>query len=103
MLQAQALHVNPPAILLANMQEEKKSGKEEDKAPTKEMKIKLNPMDKAADNKMEVCIFLFENRNAQHWIKWRIQLDNSYTTCRSTTGATRNMKVAKARSRQEIH
>ena len=51
-LQAQALQVNPPAILFANMQEEKKSGNKEDKAPTKKVKIKLNPMDKTVNNKM---------------------------------------------------
>ena len=68
-LQAQALHVNPPAILFANMQEEKKSRNSDEEAPTKKMKIKLDPMNEAVDNEAEVCAFLFENGMAKNWVK----------------------------------
>ena len=77
------------------MQEEKKSGKEEDKAPTKKMKIKLDPMDGTADNKMDVCAFLFENVDAKSWIKWRIQLHELTCNMPLTTRA-KKIKVAKA-------
>ena len=94
-LQAQALYVNLPAILFANMQEEKKSSNNDKEAPTKKMKVKLDPMDKSADNKMEVCAFLFENGNAKSRIKSRIQIDKLTCHMPLTTGGKKT-KVAKA-------
>ena len=69
------------------MQEEKKSGKEEDKAPTKKMKIKLDPMGETADDEMEGRAFLFESGDAKAWIKWRIQLDKLTCNMPLITGA----------------
>jgi hypothetical protein len=83
-LQAQALHVNPPAILFSNMKED--DTEDEEEAPTKKMKIKLDPEDEEADDEMEVRAFLFETGDAESWIKWRIQLDELIRDMPLTTG-----------------
>ena len=59
----------PPEILFANMWEEKKTGDNNKEAPTKKMRIKLDQMDEAADNEMEICTFLFKKGDAKDWIK----------------------------------
>jgi hypothetical protein len=54
---AKKVAVLPPGTLFSNMKEEATADKEE--APTKKMKIKLDPDDEEADDEMEVRAFVF--------------------------------------------
>jgi hypothetical protein len=91
-LQAQAMHVNPPAIPFKRDKKKKKDDDDDDEM--KKMKIKLSP-DEEDSEMIEVRCHLFESGEAEDWVKWRIQLDELIRDMPLTTGAKR-IKVAKA-------
>ena len=70
-LQQQALHVNPPAI---RFRRTTPSPGADLKLETKKIKIKIDP-DNEDSEELEVRAFMFEDGDAEQWIKWRIQLD----------------------------
>ena len=70
-LQQQALHVNPPAI---RFRRTVPSTGADLKLETKKIKIKIDP-DNDDSEELEVRAFMFEDGDAEQWIKWRIQLD----------------------------
>ena len=84
-LQQQALHVNPPAI---RFRRTVPSPGADLKLETKKIKIKIDP-DNEDSEELEVRAFMFEDGDAEQWIKWRIQLDE----------LIRDIPQSKARSR----
>ena len=69
-LQAQAIHINPPAILFR-----REPAKHDEEAETKKIKIRLDPESDEDEDKLEVRAVLFESGDAEAWVKWRIQMD----------------------------
>jgi hypothetical protein len=95
-LQAQALHVNPPAIPFRKKKPKKDSeeDKEDEKARTKSIKIKIDTED-AESETLEVKVTIFEEGDAEEWIKWRMQLDELIRDVPLTSFLQR-IKVAKS-------
>ena len=90
-LQARALHVFPPAIPFRR--EKKKEDDEE--WESKKIKIRLDPDDNDVSNRIETPFFVFENGEAEDWVKWRMQMDELIRDMPLTTGEQK-VKVAKA-------
>jgi hypothetical protein len=89
-LQARALHVNPPAI---PFRREKKTDEED--WDSKKIKIRLDPEDEDSSNRIETPCFIFETGEAEDWVKWRIQMVELIRDMPLTTGEQK-IKVAKA-------
>ena len=68
-MQIQAMQVNPPAI---PFRREKRETSEEE-VETKKLKIKTDPTDEDSDE-LEIRATVFDEGDAEAWVKWRIQL-----------------------------
>ena len=78
-MQVQAMQVNPPAI---PFRREKK--KDED-VETKKLKIRTDPEAEDSDE-LEIRATVFDEGNAEDWIRWRIQMDELVRDMQLTTG-----------------
>ena len=81
-MQIQAMQVNPPAI---PFRRNKKKEDEEDKVETKKLKIKTDPTDEDSDE-IEIRATVFDEGDAEDWIKWRIQMDELIRDMQLETG-----------------
>ena len=63
------MQVNPPAIPF------RRNRKKQEEQETKKIKIKMDPSDKDSDE-IEVYAMVFDEGDAESWIRWQIQLDN---------------------------
>jgi hypothetical protein len=70
-MQIQAMQVDPPVIPFHCI---KKKEEDEDKVDTKKLKIRTDPMDEDSDE-IEIRATVFDEGEAEDWIKWRIQFD----------------------------
>ena len=70
-LQQQALQVNPPASCF---RQTKLPTVVDQKHETKKIKIRVN-LDNNDSEELQVKAFMFEDADAEQWIKWRFQLD----------------------------
>ena len=80
-MQVQAMQVNPPAI---PFRREKKKEEDED-VETKKLKIRTDPEDEDSDE-LEIRATVFDEGNAEDWIRWRIQMDELVRDMQLTTG-----------------
>ena len=80
-MQIQAMQVNPPAIPFRRS----KKKDDEDDVETKKLKIKTDPTDDDSDE-IEIRATVFDEGNAEDWIKWRIQMDELIRDMQLETG-----------------
>jgi hypothetical protein len=69
-MQVQAMQVNPPAIPFRR----EKTSDEDERYETKKIRIKVDHTDEDSDE-LEVRATVFDEGEAEDWIRWRIQLD----------------------------
>lgn len=79
-MQIQAMQVNPPSI---PFRREKR--KEDDEGETKKLKIKTDPTDEDSDE-IEIRATVFDEGNAEDWIRWTVQQDELIRDMTLTTG-----------------
>ena len=89
-MQIQAMQVNPPAIPFRR--ERRETSDEE--VETKKLKIKTDPSDEDSDE-LEIRATVFDEGNAEAWVKWRIQLEELIRDMRMEGGRQKVM-LAKA-------
>ncbi len=89
-MQVQAMQVNPPAIPFRR----ERTTEDEAKYETKKIKIKVDVTDEDSDE-LEVCATVFDEGDAEDWIRWRIQLDELIRDKNLTTGRQKSI-LAKA-------
>ncbi len=90
-MQIQAMQVNPPAIPFRRV---KKKEEDEDEVETKKLKIRTDPTDEDSDE-IEIRATVFDEGEAEDWIKWRIQFDELVRDMQLVTGRQK-IVVAKA-------
>ena len=90
-LQAQALHINPPAI---PFRKASSTGAEKKQEHTKMMKVKIDPTDEESDS-LDVKVTIFEVGDAEEWVRWRIQFEELVRDV-PLKDALQKTKVAKA-------
>ena len=89
-MQIQAMQVNPPAIPFRR--ERRETSDEE--VETKKLKIKTDPSDEDSDE-LEISATVFDEGDAEAWVKWRIQLEELIRDMRMEGGRQKVM-LAKA-------
>ncbi len=90
-MQVQAMQVNPPAIPFRRV---KKKEDDEDEVETKKLKIRTDPTDEDSDE-IEIKATVFDEGEAEDWIKWRIHFDELVRDMKLVTGKQK-IVVAKA-------
>lgn len=93
LLIAQAAHVNPPAIPFRRTKPKDDEAESEDDR-IKKIRIRLEPDDEDSDEFESRC-FLFDNGDAERWVKWRIQFEELIRDVPLNDG-TKKIKYAKA-------
>ncbi len=80
-MQVQAMQVNAPAI---PFRREKKDEMDDD-VETKKLKIKTEPTDEDSDE-IEIWATVFDEGDAEGWIRWQIQMDELVRDMQLETG-----------------